>query len=407
MQLIAIIRKELQSLVGDLHGLLLLFVMPLVFILVMSLAMKDDFDRRAGVSFDVLVIDRDQSHQSRALLETLAASGRFALHTQNDVRANALAHWQQAVRKDQYHFLLTIPPDAFTLDSAVPLSIGVAPSTSEDILHIFLAQLRGGSMEIRAVESLRALQDLEPDIDADALIAEVTLGDEQLFAIGYAYAQGDTDHAADKPSVQPTAVQQSVPAWLVFSVFFVVIPLANTLIRERQQGTLRRLRTIDVPRWKLVAGKLLPYFFINQLQVVLMLLVGIYLVPLLGGDRLVLGNSTAGLALMSTALSVAALGYAMLIAVISRTTEQATILGGAGNIILAAIGGIMVPTFVMPRFMQDLSTLSPMSWGLQGFLDIFLRSGRYNDVLGEALPLFAMGLLALAIALHFWDKCSD
>ncbi len=58
----------------------------------------------------------------------------------------------------------------------------------------------------------------------------------------------------------PSAVQQSVPGWLVFGVFFVVVPLSNTFIRERQLGTLRRLRSTNLSRGTVLLGKLIPYF---------------------------------------------------------------------------------------------------------------------------------------------------
>lgn len=56
--------------------------------------------------------------------------------------------------------------------------------------------------------------------------------------------------------------------------------------------------------------------------------------------------------MLSAAVSLSALGYGLLISVIARTTEQAVVLGGGGIIIMAAIGGIMVPTYVMPEIMQ-------------------------------------------------------
>jgi ABC-2 type transport system permease protein len=206
------------------------------------------------------------------------------------------------------------------------------------------------------------------------------------------------DDESDSANTQPTSVQQNVPAWLVFAMFFSVVPLANTLINERQQGTLRRLRTLPISPVLPIIGKWLPYFVINQIQVVLMLLVGVYLMPLLGADSLTLGHSFAGLLLMSIALSVAALGYGILIAVTSRTTEQATTLGGVGNILLAAIGGIMVPKFIMPEAMQHLANFSPMSWGLEGFLDLFLRHGNVSDVLPEAGLLLTFGSVCTVVA---------
>jgi ABC-2 type transport system permease protein len=155
-------------------------------------------------------------------------------------------------------------------------------------------------------------------------------------AVRYAYGSAAGNE-------MPSAVQQSVPGWLVFGVFFVVVPLSNTFIRERQLGTLRRLRSTNLSRGTVLLGKLIPYFVVNQLQVALMLAAGSWLVPLLGGEALRMGGSWLALAAISTALSIAALGLALLIAVVSRTTEQATLLGGTGNILLAAIGGIMVP----------------------------------------------------------------
>src|SRR5262249_5936880 len=126
-------------------------------------------------------------------------------------------------------------------------------------------------------------------------------------------AHADIDvHYAYRGGAQPepTAVQQSVPAWLVFGAFFVVVPLSNTFIRERQQGTIRRLRSTNLNPLTLLTGKLVPYFAVNQLQVLLMLLAGCYLVPLLGGQALQINGSIELLALIAAAVSVCALGLA-------------------------------------------------------------------------------------------------
>ena len=195
----------------------------------------------------------------------------------------------------------------------------------------------------------------------------------------------------------PSAVQQSVPAWLVFSMFFIVIPLSNTFISERGQGTLMRLRSMNVSRLFLIVGKMVPYLFVNAIQVVIMIAIGRYIVPLFGGTALLPGSSFGGLALISASVSFGAIALALFIATVARTTEQATTIGGVLNIIFGALGGVMVPTFVMPLFMQKLANLSPMSWGMEGFLDIFLREGGTVDVLPESLALFLFGVFMLTL----------
>ena len=79
MQLAAIIRKELKLLGRDIHGLALLFLMPVVFILIMSLAMKDDFDRRSGVQLEVLVDNHSRSDRTLQMLAKVAERPQFKL----------------------------------------------------------------------------------------------------------------------------------------------------------------------------------------------------------------------------------------------------------------------------------------------------------------------------------------
>jgi ABC-2 type transport system permease protein len=58
----------------------------------------------------------------------------------------------------------------------------------------------------------------------------------------------------------------------------------------------------------------------------------------------------------------------------------------------------MVPKFVMPDFMQTFSNISPMSWGLEGFLDVLLRREGIEAVLPEVLALTLFGLILLILA---------
>lgn len=387
--LLATIRKELRLLLRDIHGLLLLFAMPMAFILIMSLALQEQFAQHGGSRKIVALLDdQAQDDASRRAIDLLQTREAFAWQVRDAATA------QQAVSQDEAAFMLVLRQQ----DNKLQADILVAPATSPQTEAIFSATV-GEALSRQRVEALlrdmkmkRALAgefSLDDDVDEDSLAANPV-------SVRYSYRQQAQD---SEGGVQPTSVQQSVPAWLVFAMFFSVVPLSNTFITERQQGTLRRLRTLPVSPLLPLIGKLLPYFVINQIQVMLMLAVGVYLMPLLGADRLTLGDSLAGLVVMAASLSLAALGYGILIAVVARTTDQATTLGGVGNILLAAIGGIMVPRFVMPDSMQRLADLSPMAWGLEGFLDLFLRNGTVRDVLPEAGSLLLFGCVTIALAL--------
>ena len=196
----------------------------------------------------------------------------------------------------------------------------------------------------------------------------------------------------------PTSTQQSVPSWIVFGVFFIIFPISSTYINERRQNTLMRLHTMNVPLRLQFPGKIIPFVTINLFQVLVMILVGMYIVPLFGAPELTIGGSIGGLLAVSLALSFSAICLGILLAVSVNSSEQAATVGGLTNILLGAIGGIMVPRFVMPSFMKNLSRISPMSWGLEGYLDIFLRQGNIKDVIDEVTALTLFGLVFLLSA---------
>jgi ABC-2 type transport system permease protein len=382
---LAAIWKETLVLSRDLHGLALLFVMPLAFILVMSLALQDAFDARGGAAIPVLVLDRDGTPLSAALAEGL--SGQAVFETTVEAGAASGTTLERLDDDEDLRFVLVVPQGYGQAvlsrgATAVP-ELEVAVSTRVDLRFetIFLSLVREAAGAQRAAA-------LAPPGAAEAALAPVRI------AVSRPVAKGSTSGADARPS----AVQQNVPAWLVFSIFFVAIPFSNTFIAERESGLHRRLSTTRMGVAEQFVGKLLPYLAINLAQTALMLAVGMWLVPRLGGDALVVRGDPLALAAVAASVSLAALSLALLIACLARTAEQATLLSGVGNIILAAVGGIMAPRFLMPETMQQVSALSPMGWGLDAFLALLLDGGGFADIAEPAIKLLAFATVCLALA---------
>ena len=90
---------------------------------------------------------------------------------------------------------------------------------------------------------------------------------------------------------------------------------------------------------------------------------------------------------------------ALSVGTIARTHQQAAIFASISVVILAAIGGIWVPVFMMPPFCRELSVVSPLNWGLNGFYDILVRNAGLSQVIHYAifLLLFSTGCLLLAL----------
>ena len=379
----AMLVKEFILILRDRHALAALFILPAVFILIMSLALKDTFESKRAL-LHYAVVDRDGSARSAALAEILS---------DNDAMdASALTGTVPEGLNGGLQFVLTIPKgygEAVIRNdaNATLLRLDAAADVKQEMLSLFKMQLAMAVLRQR-LDALQAqMRSFMPQVAQS--IAAIDFDVESIALVHF--------NAMEAGEV-PTSTQQSVPSWIVFGMFFVIIPMSTIFISERKQNTLMRMSAMNISVPVLFAGKIVPYVVINQFQVWLMIGVGMFIVPLFGADPLTLGSSWGGVAMVSLGLSLAAVGLSVLIAVSVATVEQATTIGGILNVLMGAIGGVMVPKFVMPPAMQAFAEISPMSWGLEGFLDLFLRGEGAMAALPESLALAAFGAAALLLA---------
>jgi len=199
-------------------------------------------------------------------------------------------------------------------------------------------------------------------------------------------------------NVLPTPLQQTVPGWSLFAMFFIVVPLSHGLHRERAEGTLRRILALAVPQGAFVLGKVVPYVLVGVLQFAGMLAVGLYVVPLVSDLSLELGARPLVLLPITLACALAATSYGLLVATLARTPEQAAALGSTSVIVLAVIGGVMVPHFAMPELLQKLALASPLYWGHKAYLDAFLHGAGLAEVSRSLFVLVAFALVCLAVS---------
>ncbi len=400
IKILYILKKEFLLIIRDLSAVTVLFIMPAVFILIMSVAMRDLFALHGAVSIDVLAVNQDAGKRSGAFLKAMEELSTFKF--QLIEKATDIESIKEQMLSRDYKFALIIRENfsAFVDKKGKgkdkkPLELLVNPTVNIQTQMVLKSALDGKLAKLRWDAFIDRIDKLLAFAGIDK--KKLKAAEESPIEVNYVYKGGRYNKI-------PSAVQQSVPAWLVFSMFFIVIPLSNTFISERGQGTLMRLKSMNVSRVYLILGKMIPYLIINAVQVIIMIAIGVYVVPLCGGTALTLGKSLKGLMLIAAAVSFSAISLALFIASAARTTEQATTIGGVLNIILGALGGLMIPKFAMPGFMQELADISPMSWGLEGFLDIFLRNGGVSDVLTKSLALFLFGIVMLALTIILLRK---
>ena len=181
-----------------------------------------------------------------------------------------------------------------------------------------------------------------------------------------------------------------------------MLPISITLINEKQNGTLIRIKTYPISTSRYFSNKALSYGVLSLLQWLTLSVVGLMLVPLITGQPM-LGIDNIPLYICAGLMVVfSAIGFAFLIASMVSTYDQAIVLGGGINILMAALSGFMVPVDIMPQQLADLASFSPMYWSgdviRQAIAGATMIDGAKNLL---ALGLF--GLISFAIALVIFN----
>lgn len=382
--LIALIRKELLAMSRDLHGLAAMFLLPVVFIVIMSLALKDVYDPPSR-ALRYAVDSRDKGTLARMLQQNWTAAHGEPVALPGD--------WSEQLRRGELKYVLVLHPGLSdelaqpSLPTHAQIDLLAEPGIDVNLFNSLRAELAGVAGELKARAALAQADAPRPATGASMM------------------AIVDAQRQAGGHGPRPTSVQQNVPAWLVFGMFFVIASLSGVFVQERTSGALARLQSLGVSRRMLLASKVLPYLGVNVVQAMLMLAVGVWLMPLLGGEGLSLaGANIAALLLSLAAIALAAVGMALALASAVRTHAQAAATGPLLNVLMAAIGGIMVPKFMMPAAMQRVAEWSPMNWGLEALHTVLLRGGDATATLPHVARLVAFSIAMFAIAVFFFRR---
>jgi ABC-2 type transport system permease protein len=186
-----------------------------------------------------------------------------------------------------------------------------------------------------------------------------------------------------------SAFDFTFPQGILWGVIGSALGFALSLVTERTRGTLLRLETAPLSRLDVVAGKALACFAAILLVESLLLALGAAAFGIRPG-------SWAVLAAAAVAVAFCFVGIMTTVAVLGRTEQSASGLGWAILMPLAMFGGGMIPLFVMPSWMQAVSNVSPVKWGILALEGATWRGFSASEMavpLGVLLAVGASGLV--------------
>lgn len=412
--------KELLLLKRDVGGVVILFVMPLVLIIAVTLIQDSTFKSVNNLKIPILLVNNDKGDVSAEVLSNLEKCDLFTIKyiLQGDSLTEGVA--KEAVFKGRYQLAIVLP-ERLSADLHVKIDYNVQKIMSK----MGLAELPDTSNCARLTKKevrlyfdpatqpsfknavMNSIDKMISQIETKSIYAafQKQFGEEELKFDQESFVTfSEIFPKRGDQELLPNSVQHNVPAWTLFAIFFIVIPLSINIVKEKSQGTFIRLRTNPIPSTIVLAGKTVTYLIICMIQFYMMVGVAVYLFPHLGLPSLNVENNLILLSIVALFVGFAAIGYGILLGTVAKTQEQSAPFGATSVIILAAIGGVWVPVFFMPFFMQVIAKSSPMNWGLEAFYDILLRNGSFWDILPEILLLSLFFILMITISLIYEKK---
>lgn len=405
--ILALTWKDLKILVRNRSALLVLFAMPVGFVLVMTAATSGLYGTDQS-AVPVLVVNEDHGNVSAQVIDGLKAAKGFNVETEWEGQTLTLAKAEELITSGKRQLAVIFPPDfsqsilsdtAATPNSqpAAAIQLMLDPSLSQQFTGPIIGTLQGlVSQALTPVGIEHLLQQVAPGMPPEQRQAIVEQAQQKTVS-GVSIEQIIPPGIAVRQF--PNTTQQNVPGYTLFGVFFICQVIGLSFIREKQDGTFRRLLVAPISKPALLIGKLLPYYLVNLIQIVLIFAAGIWIIPLMGFPALNLGTHPEGLVVVSLATAAAASGLGLLVASLVKTPEATGGLGALIAVMMAAIGGCFVPTFVMPQFMQTLSKIVPHAWALQGYQDVLIRGYNAGQVMPEVGALMVFAAIFFGFAL--------
>lgn len=414
MKIVATIQKEALLLIRDPGGLALIFLMPLTLVIVMALIQDVPFRDYQETKLEVVFVDNDKDSLGKKIQNAFLQSPNIQFVSEADSNKA-----RSAVRTGKYKAAIIVPAGSSEslrkknkqLIARIFANLGY-PGTSLDSPEIPATRIQilfDPAIKVNYKQALAsAVEKVIANVQSEWIVDQLqnqlsgNTSPKEKMKVDFTSVINVQQQYASKNANENlvlNSVQHNVPAWTMFAMFFILFPLAGNFIKEREEGSMMRLRLISGSQFPVMAGKFLFYLGVCLLQFVLMIMVGIIIMPLLGLQQLVLGNNVGGILLTACSVAMAATGYGLLTAVFFRTPQQALSFGSISVVILAALGGVWVPVYVMPEILREVSRFSPLNWGLEAFNNLFLRDASTLAIFPDVLKLIAFAMITLTISI--------
>lgn len=360
----AIMLKELRQLRRDRVTLAMILGIPVMQLVLFGYAINLNLR-----GLDAGIADQANTAASRALVMDMVATGVI----EPTLSATSPAQLMQALRRGRISVGIVVPPDFERRRFDGREAVQVLVDGSDTVVQSAAIQLAQVPLDTRPADNAE----------------RVRSGVGQVGVVSFY-------------NPQRRSAVNIVPGLVgVILTMTMVLFTAVAIVRERERGNMELLIATPLSRAELMVGKVLPYVAIGLLQTTVVLALGTWLfqVPVRGG---VLDVYVAAMLLI-----VANLTLGLLISTRAQSQFQAMQMTFFVFLPSILLSGFMFPFAGMPRIVQWLAEVLPLTHFMRLIRGIMLRGAGLADLWPEVLALLAFTAVMMAAAILRFRKRLD
>ena len=373
MKLFTIASNSLRRLFRDRTNIFFIFVLPIVLILVLGLVFGTGFTSR------VVVITPEGDDLAGDIAEGISSSTAFETVDIDDFETARIR-----LRRNDVDAVIVIPDgysDALAEGEAVEIDYYSTPTGGGfDVRSVVETAIAEQAAVIRAGRFAADTTDVDP---ATALeTARLVQG--SIAAIG-------TEFEGEPGSGSGGQFDVGAAQQLLLFMFLTALTSSTVLIQTRRLGISHRMLSTPTTAGMIIGGETLGRFLVVMLQGIFIVIAAGVLFGVEWGDPL-------AAILVITAFALTGTGAGMLLGSIFSSEQQAGGFAIFGALMLAALGGSMVPLEIFPDTMVTVAHFTPHAWGNDAFATLIRHGGGVADIATELAVLTAYGLVLVALS---------
>lgn len=363
---LSVARKEARQIVRDSRSLYLALGIPVMLMILFGYALSLDVD-----NIPTAVWDQERSPASRDFVDRMTSSGYFRVVMQTDAYDPII----KAVDKNEVNVGVIIPHD---------FSRGIKRGRSTDVQAIV-----DGSDSTRAGLAIVYLETILATYMDDLMKQALTRQSVQQRIHAPVEAR---IRLLYNPELQS---RNNIIPGLIAIIMMVIASLLTslTIVRERETGTMEQLISTPLKPNELILGKLIPYFCLGYVDLLMTYLMGLYVfdVPFRG--------SLALMFLVSSLFLIGALSLGVMISVVASNQFFATQVALLGTFLPAfLLSGFVFPISNMPKALQIITNIVPARHFVTILRAIYLKGVGIEAILVPFLWLVIFAVLMTALA---------